>query len=233
MVKHHELAFILPAKNEEHHIGDVLTTLHGQFPEAFICVVVNGSMDQTASVSRRTLETLSHQPRRYTVITLDEEGKGRAIKKGLSACRAKYYILLDADGQHEPTESHKLWQAARNNGTGMIIGSRYLQNHTDSTNTRTYANTLFNRAIKLFFQTELTDILSGFRLLKDDFAERLTLQSNFFEIEVELFLQARRHKVEIMEVPVREIRSAKANKLNLLKDGLKIFIFTIAKTFKR
>ena len=232
MSEQHDLAFILPAKNEERFIAKVLTSLHDAFPAAYVCVVVNGSSDKTISLCRKTLAKLKQGKGAFCVVELTEEGKGNAIREGLMQCRARNYILLDADGQHDPGESQKLLEKARSSGAGMVIGSRYLNAAKNSKNARFRANRVFNRIFKWLFASSLTDALSGFRLLTGDFVRQLQLESRQFEIEVELFLEARRLGETIVEVPVQETRMAAANKLNLLKDGWKIFIFTLKKRLK-
>ncbi len=232
MSEQRNLAFILPAKNEERFIVKVLSSLHEAFPEAYVCVVVNGSSDNTVSRSRETLNKLKHDTGDFNIIELSQEGKGNAIRKGLSHCRAQNYILLDADGQHEPLESHKLLEKAASTSAGMVIGSRYLAYADRSKNARSRANHIFNRLFRWLVSVPLTDTLSGFRLLTGDFVSQLQLKSHHFEIEVELFFEARRLGESITEVPVKETRMASVNKLNLLRDGWKIVIFTVKKCFK-
>lgn len=232
MSEQHDLAFILPAKNEERFIEKVLTSLHEAFPAAYVCVVVNGSSDSTISLSRKTLVNLKQGKGAFCVIELTEEGKGNAIREGLMHCHARNYILLDADGQHDPAESHKLLEKARSSGAGMVIGSRYLRCSGHRQNARTRGNRVFNFFFRMLYPEKATDVLSGFRLLNGKFVRQLQLKSQHFEIEAELFLEARRLGWPIAEVPVKEIRMAKANKLNLFKDGLKIFIFTLKKRLK-
>ncbi len=229
MSKLHDLAFILPAKNEERFIVKVLTSLCEAFPHAYVCVVVNGSTDQTVSLSRQTLENVSPKGGGFCIVELSHEGKGRAIRSGLENCRANYYILLDADGQHDPAESRKLIEKAQSGDYGMVIGSRYLHRSGHMQNARSRGNRIFNFFFRMLYPEKVTDVLSGFRLLNGKFASQLQLKSRHFEIEVELFLEARRLGWPVAEVPVREIRMAKANKLNLFKDGLKIFTFTLKK----
>ena len=53
-----KIGILLPAYNEEQTIKDVIIEFHNALPEAEICVIDNASTDNTASISRDTMQSL-------------------------------------------------------------------------------------------------------------------------------------------------------------------------------
>src|SRR5438874_13103910 len=90
-------AAVIPAYNEEKHIGDVVRRTRQQLDH--VLVVDDGSRDKTADRAREAGgEVIVHQK---------NLGKGETIKTGLRHWLDRQFdfvIILDADGQHRPEE---------------------------------------------------------------------------------------------------------------------------------
>lgn len=65
-----------------------------------------------------------------------------------------------------------------------------------------FGNHLVSRLVSALFQTQVTDILSGYRILSRDTVKLVRLRSRGFEVETELTLQALTKRLHIIEVPV-------------------------------
>src|SRR5262247_4213814 len=110
-----QTAAVIPAYQDEKHIGDIVRRTRHQLD----CVVVvdDGSSDQTAERAREAgAEVITHDQNR---------GKGEAIKTGLGHWFAAgnsfaagdhrqitWAVLLDSDGQHLPEEIDRFLRAA-------------------------------------------------------------------------------------------------------------------------
>src|SRR5256714_11231179 len=92
-----KIAAIIPAYNEEKHIGDVVRRTRQKLND--VLVVDDGSADNTAESAREAgAEVIVHEQNR---------GKGETIKTGLRHWQdrqTEFVIILDADGQHRPEE---------------------------------------------------------------------------------------------------------------------------------
>src|SRR4029450_12993028 len=102
-----QTAAIIPAYQDEKHIGDIVRRVRQQLDQAL--VVDDGSTDRTAQRAREAgAEVIVHSENR---------GKGEAIKAGPGHGAAAptsssggldrevpWAILLDSDGQHLPEE---------------------------------------------------------------------------------------------------------------------------------
>jgi glycosyltransferase involved in cell wall biosynthesis len=99
----HDLAFVIPARNEERYLPSALASVCGQtVPLARLeaVVVENGSTDRTAQVAldfARTAKDLEVQ-----VIRNDVTGIAAAKNRGASEARARVVLFLDADSRAAP-----------------------------------------------------------------------------------------------------------------------------------
>src|SRR5215471_11871334 len=92
-----KIAAVIPAYNEEKHIGDVVRRTRQVLDD--VLVVDDGSADKTAECAREAGgKVVAHE---------QNLGKGETIKTGLRYFlerQFEFVIILDADGQHRPEE---------------------------------------------------------------------------------------------------------------------------------
>lgn len=89
---------IVPAYNEEKSIKGTLSSLIKlDYPKALteIIVVNDGSTDRTRDIVEHFIE--KHPDRKITLISQKNQGKGKAMNKGLSLAKGEYFACLDAD----------------------------------------------------------------------------------------------------------------------------------------
>ncbi len=82
----------------------------------------------------------------------------------------------------------------------------------------------FKQTINTLFKADLTDILSGYRVMTRDFVKRMQILSKGFEIETELTIMALNRGFRIVEIPVnlRSRPSGSNSKISIVRDGFKI-----------
>jgi len=111
---------IMPALNEEKTLGAVLARLKETCPD-FDCLVVNdGSTDRTIEVARAGGARVVSLP--------FNSGYGCAVKTGLVYAERNGYdlaILLDADGQHDPSSIADLTRPVLEGTADVVLGNRY------------------------------------------------------------------------------------------------------------
>jgi glycosyltransferase involved in cell wall biosynthesis len=114
------LVFV-PAWNEEDNLGDVLTELAEELPEADLLVVDDGSTDGTVAVA---------QAHGADVLSFGENcGLRAGIAAGYGAAAERGYAYcgrVDADGQHPAAELHRLLQLVRDGECDVAVGSRFV-----------------------------------------------------------------------------------------------------------
>lgn len=156
---HAEILAIIPAFNEAANIGNVIRELQAMNPRLDILVVNDGSRDQTGALAAAVAR----------VIDLPANlGIGGAVQTGFKyAARNGYRVAVqfDGDGQHVAAEIPKLLQHLEENGAAMVIGSRFLEQHSGfrSTFLRRIGIRIFGVVNSLLIGQRITDNTSGFR----------------------------------------------------------------------
>ena len=100
----------------------------------------------------------------------------------------------------------------------------------------TLGNKLVRSLVNKLFKAQLTDIMSGFRMMSRSFVKNINIMSSGFEVETEMSIKALKYGYVIKEVDVlyKERPQGSYSKLNTLNDGILVLktIFIIFKDYK-
>ena len=151
---------LIPAYNEEKTIARVIEETQKCLPEADICVINDGSEDNTKAIlSRHQGITALHHPFNM--------GIGGAVRTGFSYfCRNDYDCLvrIDGDGQHPPSLARTLLEPLEKENTDLVIGSRFIEREGYiSSLGRRGGIKLLNILTTFLLREKITDNTSGFR----------------------------------------------------------------------
>jgi glycosyltransferase involved in cell wall biosynthesis len=222
------VSVIIPAYNEEHSIGDVISQTAMimddlNFPYEII-IVDDGSTDKTRLIA---------SCHKVTLLTNDiNMGKGYSIRKALLHATGDIIVTIDSDGQHMPKEIPDLIKPLLN-GTDVVSGSRFLGNNPYFTRRiNTLGNFLFNTAIMALTGRRVTDSQTGFRAIKRKVIEDLRLESDRYEIETEITVKSLKNGFVFEEKPVScQGRRYSVSRLKLMSDGKRILKTIIKSSF--
>jgi hypothetical protein len=117
----------------------------------------------------------------------------------------------------------------------MVIGDRLSATY-EQVNTRrwhNFGNKMVRWLINRIFNTQLHDIMSGYRALSRRFVKHFPVQSDGFGIETEMTIHALYHHFTICETAVnyQERTQGSLSKLNTFSDGL-VVLTTITTLFR-
>jgi glycosyltransferase involved in cell wall biosynthesis len=218
-----QLSIIIPAKNEALGLKPLLATLRGDWPEAEIIVVDDGSDDDTGKVARQSGARVIRHP--YSM------GNGAAIKTGARNAKGDVLVFMDADGQHAPKDIARLL-ARFDEGFDMVVGAR--ESDTHASTTRRLGNGLYNNLASWITGQKIDDLTSGFRVVDaKKFREFIYILPNQFSYPSTITMAFLRSAYSVDFIPIRaETRVGKSH-LNPLKDGYRflIIIFKVATLF--
>jgi glycosyltransferase involved in cell wall biosynthesis len=207
---------LVAAYNEAPVIGAVVGAARRAVPTCEVLVVDDGSTDGTdraaADAGARVLRLTPNG------------GKGSAIRRGLTEAHGEVIVLIDGDGQDDPTEIPRLLEALHPD-VDLVVGSRFIGRFEPGaiTPVNHWGNRFLTSVINRLFGTQLTDTQAGFKAFRADMLRRVTLRAHRFDIEVDLLLGMLRAGGRIVEVPVRRgPRQHGASRLNSLRDGARI-----------
>jgi hypothetical protein len=203
-----ELTIIVPAFNEANRLADGMKRFDAAVDDGAVdvertemLVIDDGSTDQTAATAR---SLLSHLPHHRVVSLPANEGKGAAVRTGVSLARGAFTAYMDADMAIDPKAIRQLLGALQT--SDLAIGSRALP---DSMVDGTYAmravmGRLFNRLVTAGTGLGLLDTQCGFKAFRTPAARLLfhLVRIDRFAFDVEVLARSRRLGLRITEIPV-------------------------------
>lgn len=217
------LTIIIPAYNEETRLpatlGRIIEYMQTAGWETWEIVVVNdGSADQTAMVA----ET-AHQENAHVRVLRNpgNRGKGYAVRHGMLESKMDWRLLTDADLSAPIEELEKLWNAVKNGGAQVAIGSRAIDRSLIGVHQpgfRETAGKAFNFVMQVFISLHIRDTQCGFKLFRGDAACQVfrRQQIDRFGFDAEALFIAQKLGFRIAEIPVRwdHVDGSKVSMLN-------------------
>jgi len=185
---------VIPAYDAEKTIGPVLRECHGLgYP---VVVVDDGSHDGTAATCAQVPVTLlSHDSNR---------GKGMALRTGFAWALEHGFeavVTVDADGQHDVAAVPRLVEAARREGTDIMIASRFTQ-FEEMAGLRRVWNRFGVWCMRRRTGFEISDSQSGFRCYSRRLLSSVTCDADGYDLEMEILMKAWRAGYTIGSLPV-------------------------------
>jgi len=123
-----EKLVIIPTYNEKENIEAILLAIYNLQQDFHVLVIDDGSPDGTADLVR-SLQSLFNNTV-FLEEREDKQGLGTAYILGFKwAIERDYHFIfeMDADFSHSPLDLPKLYEACKNNGADLSIGSRYVK----------------------------------------------------------------------------------------------------------
>ena len=222
-----KIAILIPCYNEELTIEKVITDFKKELPNAKIYVYDNNSTDNTYRIAEQNEAIVKKEYR---------QGKGNVIRSMFRDIDADIYIMIDGDDTYPAQFVHSLMKPIQNGEADMVIGDRHSNGTYKEENKRPlhdFGNNLVKNLINKFFNSDLKDIMTGYRVFNKKFVKNIPVNSAGFEIETEMTLHALDKKFLIKEIPIeyRDRPEGSFSKLNTFSDGARV-LKTILWVFK-
>ncbi|NEU58163.1 glycosyltransferase family 2 protein [Halorussus sp. MSC15.2] len=213
----------IPAYNEESAIGSTVLGVQRWADE--VVVVDDGSTDRTPAIlAQADVTVLRHESNR---------GKGAAVRTLFAHTRhtdCDALVMLDADGQHDPTDIPALAEPVVEGEADMVIGSRYL---TDDARDETPAYRRVGQVVLDYCTSrvtgsDLTDTQSGFRAFSPESLERLSITTDGMGVESEMIDSATNEGLTITERAIdARYENLEGQTHNPVKHGLAVMLFLV------
>ena len=189
----------LPVYNEAIHVDPVLDEVLSFCQD--VLVVDDGSNDGTAArlAGRTDIRVATHKVNR---------GYGAALITAFDYAISHDFevvVTIDCDGQHEPKRIDRLIEALEANSADIVSGSRYLEITNDTLpppEDRRRINVDITRKLNEALDLNLTDAFCGFKAYRTKALRQLALNEPGYGMPLELWVQAVRAGLRIVEYPV-------------------------------
>lgn len=192
MPVYNEKAFIKKA------ISAVLTANIGKLSKEVI-VVDDGSRDGTTEI----LKDIKNNNVKV-FFQKKNQGKGAAIRLGLTKVTGDIVIIQDADLEYNPKEYSLLLQPILDKKADVVFGSRFLGDrpHRVLNFWHMVGNSFLTLLSNMFTNINLTDMETGYKMFTREVADKLNLQENRFGMEPEFTAKVAQMKSRIYEVGI-------------------------------
>ncbi|MBQ2902228.1 MAG: glycosyltransferase [Agathobacter sp.] len=221
-----KIAVLIPCYNESQTIEKVVCDFKRVLPEAVIYVYDNNSTDGTDEIARKAGAVVRYE---------HQQGKGNVIRRMFRDIDAECYVMADGDDTYPAEFAEEMVNKVLNRNVDMVVGDRLSSTYFQE-NKRPFhnlGNALVRYAINKLFQTDIKDIMTGYRAFSYLFVKSFPVVSKGFEIETEMSIHAadKNMFVENVVIEYRDRPAGSESKLNTFQDGWKV-IRTILRLFR-
>lgn len=219
-------SIIIPAYNESAVIEKNMQKLDSYLKECGfeyeIVVVSDGSRDNTLEIVREKLACDNIIDAGYD----DNRGKGGALKAGIKVASGDIIVTTDADLAYGTDVIEKAIHLMENDpDIKILIGSRSIakDGFAGYPPIRRLASKIYFKMLSIYAGLKVSDSQCGFKCYKNAEAKLLfdELESFGFAFDLEILLRAKKHNIEIHEMPV-VIQNHGQSKINVVKDSLRM-----------
>src|SRR6266446_6719578 len=214
----HSLSVMMPAFNEESTLELILEHVLQRPEVGEVIVVDDGSTDQTWEIMSR----IAAQDNRVRAFRQNvNQGKG-ALRLAISHLRLPFALVQDADLEYDPRDYPALLQPLVESRSDVVYGVRGFAGQTAFSFWFVIGNMAVTLATNLLFDCYISDMETGYKVLRSDLRRRLNLNGSRFDIEPDITARVLRLGYRIHEVPISYYaRSREEGKKLTWVDGIR------------
>jgi dolichol-phosphate mannosyltransferase len=224
-----EKLVVIPTYNEKENISNILHAIFGLRDGFHVLVVDDGSPDGTAQIVKDLRPEFPEQ------LFIDERtgklGLGTAYIHGFKWAIARNYQFvfeMDADFSHSPGDLPRLYNACKNEGADLAVGSRYVKNGgvVNWPKNRIALSKGASLYTRMITWIPVKDPTAGFICYKKEVLETINLDRIRFvgyAFQIEMKFAAWKLGFKIKEVPIIfQDRTQGVSKMNksIVKEGI-------------
>ncbi|MGA7990806.1 MAG: glycosyltransferase family 2 protein [Thermoanaerobaculia bacterium] len=160
-----------------------------------VIIVDDGSPDRAGEVADELARTM---PCVHVVHHARNMGYGEALRSGFKAARYEWICFTDGDDEYDMSDLRRLIRLR--DYYDLIITFRYAKRYSGL---RIFISYVYNKVLRLLFQTRYRDISCGLRMIRKGVADELDLQSTSPFVGAEIAIKTTVKGFRVGEVGVQ------------------------------
>src|SRR6266702_1224607 len=193
------LSAMMPAFNEERTIGIILKHVLERPEVGEVIVVDDGSTDNTWKI----VSQVADDDGRVRVFRQEvNQGKGAALRRAISELRMPFALVQDADLEYDPRDYPALLKPLLEDRADVVFGVRGFAGQTACSFWFVLGNKCVTFVTNVLFDCYISDMETGYKVIRSDLWRRLGLSGIRFDIEPDITARALRLGYRIHEVPI-------------------------------
>lgn len=199
----HKLSVLMPVYNEVRTLRAIVQRVLSAPVEIDIELVIvdDGSTDGSREL---IVELAGNEPRIKHVFHEKNQGKAGAVRTAIQTMTGDLALIQDADLEYDPADYPALLRPMLEGVADAVFGSRFLSG--SYRRVLYFWHTVGNRLLTLLCNVlndiNLTDMETGYKLVRADILRAIPLTSNGFALEPELTTKLAMWDVRLYEVPI-------------------------------
>ena len=224
------VSVVMPVYNEAATVAEIVRTVLAQSCVAQLIIVDDASTDGTWEA----LGGFNADSRILTIRHDVNQGKGAALRTGISMATARLVLIQDADLEYDPGDYPLLIQPILLGRADVVFGSRFLGG--GSRRVLYYWHYVGNRFLTVISNMatnlNLSDMETCYKVFRRETIQAIRIQEDRFGFEPEITAKVARAAVRIYEVPVSYYGRtyAEGKKINW-RDGVRALICILKYNF--
>jgi glycosyltransferase involved in cell wall biosynthesis len=212
------LSVMMPIYDEERTLETILGHVLARPEVGEVIAVDDGSKDASWDILNR----VAGRDRRVRPIRQPvNAGKGAALRRAISELRLPYALVQDADLEYDPRDYPALLEPLVEGRADVVYGVRGFGGQTAFSFWFVMGNKAVTLASNVLFDSYITDMETGYKVLRSELWQRLNLSGKRFDIEPDITARVLRLGYRIHEVPIRYYaRGREDGKKLTWQDGL-------------
>ena len=196
-----KLSVVIPVYNEVGTIKQIVEAVKkAPVDELEIIVVDDHSTDGTAEVLRNEVESMVDRVFYHDV----NRGKGAALRTGFEHVTGEVVVIQDADLEYDPQDYETLLGPIEAGRADVVIGSRFMggRPHRVVYFWHMVGNRFLTLLSNMATNLNLTDMETGYKMMRREVLDSLDLKEDRFGIEPELIAKIAKGKWRVYEVGI-------------------------------
>ena len=213
----------MPVYNEAATVASVIAVVLQQ-PCVQELIIVD---DCSSDGSWGALEKIAATESRVKIFHHEvNQGKGAALRTGISKAGASLVLIQDADLEYDPNEYETLIAPILSGKADVVFGTRFAGGaHRVLYYWHFVGNKFLTMLSNMATNLNLTDMETCYKVFKREIIQKITIEENRFGFEPEITAKVARTEVRIYEVPISYYGRtyAEGKKINW-RDGVRALI---------